>query len=309
MARCIPKARDGFLQEPPAEGTWLDRIAIGTAAWYSWLEQHRSFSFAARCVAFTARKEQRPGGWYWYAYRRSQGKLHNAYLGKSEDLTLERLTATAEALKRAGDTCEGGTQRSLRVVGGHPLQAHQAAIITTRVVAEQFSEPEPASTYHLPVQLTPLIGREQEAASAAALLRRPEVRLLTLSGAAGIGKTRLAIQVAADLRDDFADGVAFVSLAPIYDPSLVLATIAQTLGVEAPRNEPVAERLGALLRNKHLLLVLDNFEQVAAAASHLLELLTASPQLKLLVTSREVLHLRAEQQFAVPLAIPTGGMS
>jgi predicted ATPase len=157
----------------------------------------------------------------------------------------------------------------------------------------------------LPVQLTPLIGREQEAASAAALLCRPEIRLLTMCGAAGIGKTRLAIQVATDLLEDFADGVAFVSLAPIRDPNLVLLTIAQTLGLNEPENEPEASRLSAFLQDKHLLLVLDNFEQVMGAAPSLLDLLAASPHLKLLVTSREVLHLRAEQQFAVPpLALP-----
>ncbi len=124
-------------------------------------------------------------------------------------------------------------------------------------------------------------------------------------GTAGIGKTRLALQVAADLLDDFADGVSFVSLAPISDPNLVLSTIAQTLGLKVLGNEPVAERLSALLQKKHLLLVLDNFEQVMGAASQLVELLTASPKLKLLVTSREVLHLRTEQQFPVPpLALP-----
>lgn len=125
------------------------------------------------------------------------------------------------------------------------MQVHQASIIafpTTRTVAEQLSEPEPVPKHNLPVQLTPLIGREQEAASAAALLRRPEVRLLTMIGTAGIGKTRLALQVAADLLDDFADGVSFVSLAPISDPNLVLSTIAQTLGLKEPGNELVAER-------------------------------------------------------------------
>jgi LuxR family maltose regulon positive regulatory protein len=95
MARSIPKARDGVLQASTAEGLSLDPIAIGTAAWYDWLEQHRSFSFETDHLTFTARKEQRPGGWYWYAYRRSQGKLRAAYLGKSEELTLERLTMAA----------------------------------------------------------------------------------------------------------------------------------------------------------------------------------------------------------------------
>jgi predicted ATPase/DNA-binding CsgD family transcriptional regulator len=272
MARSISTVRDGALQAYTAEGTSVDPITIGTAAWFRWLERHQSFSFKAGRMTFTARKEQRPGGWYWYAYRRSQGKLHTAYLGKSEELTVERLNTIAQALER----------------GDAPIQ-----------------KPEPVPTYPLPVQLTPLIGREQEASSAAALLRRPEVRLLTMCGAAGIGKTRLAIQVAADLLEDFADGVAFVSLAPIRDSTLVLATIAHTLGLHDFGNEPGASHLHAFLRNKHLLLVLDNFEHVMGAASDLVDLLTASPHLKLLVTSREVLHLRAEQQFTVPpLALP-----
>jgi predicted ATPase/DNA-binding NarL/FixJ family response regulator len=308
MAHSIAKARDGFLQEHTVQGTSLSPITIGTPAWYSWLEQHRSFSFETPCMTFTARKEQRPGGWYWYAYRRSQGKLHTAYLGKSEELTLERLTTAAQALERAGDTREGKTHRSPQAVGDTALQAQQASIIafpTTRTVVEQPREPEPAPKHHLPMQLTPLIGREQEAASAAALLRRPEVRLLTMVGTAGIGKTRLAIQVAADLLPDFTDGVSFVSLAPIRNHNLVLPTVAQTLGLYEPGHEPEASRLRTFLQHKHLLLVLDNFEHVIAAVSQLLDLLTASPHLKLLVTSREVLHLRAEQQFAVPpLALP-----
>ena len=276
MAHRMPKASDGTLQHYTEGRTSLDPIPIGTAAWYIWLEQHRSFSFEADRLTFTARKEQRPGGWYWYAYRRSQGKLRTSYLGKSEELTLERLTTVAQALEGIGDAPGGGPQPSQGGVG-----------ITA-----------------LPVQLTPFIGREQEAASAAVLLRRPEVRLLTMCGAGGIGKTRLAIQVAEDLLPDFADGVFFVSLAPIRDSTLVLATIARTLGLHDPGNEP-GDSLRAFLQNKHLLLVLDNFEQVMAAASDLVDLLSASPHLKLLVTSREVLHLRVEQQFAVPpLALP-----
>jgi len=301
MARGIPKARDGSLHQHTVEGASIDPIPIGTAEWYSWLEQHRSFCFEAGRVTLTARKEQRPGGRYWYAYRRSQGKLHSVYLGKSEELTLERLKTTAEAL-------EGETHSPLQGFGDNALQVHQASIIpfpTTHSVAEQLREPESAPKHHLPVQLTPLIGREQDAASAVTLLRRPEVRLLTMIGTGGIGKTRLALQVAADLLEDFAEGVYFVSLAPISDPDLVLSTIAQTLGLKVLGNEPVAERLSGFLQEKHFLLVLDNFEQVMATAPHLVELLTASPTLKLLVTSREVLHLRVEQQFSVPpLALP-----
>jgi len=308
MARSIPKAREGFLHQETVETTSPHTLSIGTAAWYRWLEQHSSFTFETPHVTFTARKEQRPGGWYWYAYRRRQGKLHSAYLGKSAELTLERLNAAAEALEGAGEALAGGTHRPPGMSGDHALQVHQASIIafpTPSTGAERLKEPEPVPNHTLPVQLTPLIGREQDAASAAALLRRPAVRLLTMIGTAGIGKTRLAVQVASDLLHDFLHGVSFVSLAPIRDPDLVLPTIAQALGLKENAGETVADRLKTYLHRKHCLLVLDNFEHVITAAPLLVELLAACPQLKLLVTSREVLYLRAEQQFSVPpLALP-----
>src|SRR6266567_8438985 len=164
---------------------------------------------------------------------------------------------------------------------------------------------EKAIIHTLPAQLTPLIGREQEVAAACTLLRRPEVRLVTLTGTGGIGKTRLALQVATDLLADFADGVCFVSLAAVSDPDLVVATIAQTLGLKDSGGQAPLELLKTSLSEKCLLFLLDNFEQVAAAAPQLSELLGACPHLKLLVTSRAVLHLRGEQEFAVPpLALP-----
>ena len=158
---------------------------------------------------------------------------------------------------------------------------------------------------NLPAQPTPLIGREREIAAMAALLRRADVRLVTLTGPGGTGKTRLALQVAAELLDDFADGVYFVNLAPISDPSLVATTIAQTLGVAEVASRPVEESLHAYLRAKQMLLLLDNFEQVLDAAPLVAELLAAAPGLKVLVTSRAVLHLYGEHEFAVPpLALP-----
>ncbi len=158
---------------------------------------------------------------------------------------------------------------------------------------------------NLPAQPTPLIGREQEGAAVCGLLRREDVRLLTLTGPAGTGKTRLGLQVAADLIDDFADGAFFVPLAPISDPGLVTSTIAQTLGVREASGQPLLESLQDALRAKQMLLLLDNFEQVVAAALVVAELLIGCPRLKILVTSREVLHLRGEHEFPVPpLALP-----
>src|SRR5437763_9402266 len=158
---------------------------------------------------------------------------------------------------------------------------------------------------NLPAQLTPLIGREQEIQAACALLGQPEVRLVTLTGTGGVGKTRLGLQVVTDLLDDFAGGVCFVPLAPISDPDLVVPTIAQTLGIKEAGERPFKDLLQAHLQDKRLLLLLDNFEQVLAAAPELSDLLAGCPQLKILVTSRAVLHIRGEHEFPVPpLALP-----
>ncbi len=162
-----------------------------------------------------------------------------------------------------------------------------------------------SSTHNLPAQLTPLIGREQEVAAACTLLRRPDVRLVTLTGTGGVGKTRLALQVAADLLANFPDGVSFVSLAPISDPDLVIPTIAQALEIKESGARPLLDLLKAFLMDKHPLLLLDNFEQILPAAPHLTDLLTSCPHLTILVTSRATLHVQGEHDYPVPpLALP-----
>jgi len=159
--------------------------------------------------------------------------------------------------------------------------------------------------HNLPIQPTPLVGREREIAGASMLLRRDDVRLMTLTGPGGIGKTRLAIQVAAELVDDFADGVYFLRLSRLTDPTLVLPTIAQTLGLKEAGSQLIAETLREYVRGRQILLVLDNFEQIVAAASDMGSLLESADRLKVLVTSRMPLRLRGEHEYTVtPLALP-----
>src|SRR5215217_2338175 len=153
---------------------------------------------------------------------------------------------------------------------------------------------------NLPTQPTPLVGREREVAGVCRLLRGGGVRLLTLTGPGGMGKTRLALQVAADLVDEFEDGVFLVPLAPISDPDLVVPTVARTLDITETSGRTPEEALKDYLRNKEIVLVLDNFEQVVEAAPLVGELLSACPALKVLATSRTVLRLYGEREFTVP---------
>lgn len=172
-------------------------------------------------------------------------------------------------------------------------------------VTEAAANPKSEVRHNLPPQLTPLVGREREIEQVSNLLTRPQVRLLTLTGPGGIGKTRLALQVAREMLEQFPAGVYFVPLAPISDPALVVSVIAHQLGLIESGNLPLLDKLKAYLHDKKLLLVLDNFEQLVAASTMVGELLQTAPGLKILVTSRSVLHLYEENEFVVPpLALP-----
>ncbi len=156
----------------------------------------------------------------------------------------------------------------------------------------------------LPQPLTSFVGRERESAACRALLLRPDVRLVTLTGPGGAGKTRLAVEMGLEVAGSF-EAVWFVGLGAIRDPELVISTIAQALGVRETGSQPLFERLVAFVASGSALLILDNFEQVLPAAARLTEILARCPLLKVLVTSREVLHLTGEHDYPVPpLAIP-----
>jgi predicted ATPase len=288
-------------------------VVVGTDAWYTWLmdQQIHSFSFRHPLGAFTARRERKRHGWYWYAYRKRAGRLRKAYLGKTEELTLERLNAVAAALIGQSNNDDGPQvhpdepDRSAPQLSSDTVDGKGRFYLTPTSAITYPTEPGQATKHNLPAQLTPLIGREQEVAAACALLRQLEVRLLTLTGMGGVDKTCLGLQIATDLLKDFADGVCFVSLAPISDPELVIPAITKTLGLSETRDQPFVERLAAHLHEKNMLLFLDNFEQVIRAAPVLTELLGRCPSLKILVTSREVLRVHSEQEIPVlPLALP-----
>jgi predicted ATPase/DNA-binding CsgD family transcriptional regulator len=149
----------------------------------------------------------------------------------------------------------------------------------------------------LPTSLTSLLGREREMATLYKLLTQADVRLVTITGSGGVGKTSLALQVAHELQDAFPDGVFFVSLAAITDSTLIIPTIAQALGVTESPNRLLLDSLKDFLRKKQMLLLLDNFEQIISAAPLLTELLNACAELRMMVTSREALRLRGEHEF------------
>lgn len=199
---------------------------------------------------------------------------------------------------------------SLRDLGSHRLKDIQQPERLSQVIIPGLpADFPPLKTldrrqHNLPTQPTPLLDRTEPLGILTAWLRH-DARLVTLTGPGGTGKTRLAIQAAAELVDAFPDGVWLVRLSRLTDPALVIPTIAQTLGLKETSGQSLAELLRAYVEDKRLLLVLDNFEQVVGAAAEIADLLEASQGLRALVTSRAPLRLRGEREYPlVPLALP-----
>jgi predicted ATPase len=211
----------------------------------------------------------------------------------------------------ARDSLANVTGIELRDLGTHrlrdvsePVRIFHAALpdVPNNFTPLKSLTPRPTN---LPAALTSFIGREREVIDIGARLRRPETRLLTLIGPGGIGKTRLALQSAGNLRDEFEHGVFFATLGPIRQPDLLPHTIAHALSLEAGECQNPVEALRDYLHERHLLLVLDNFEQILDAAPLVNELLAAAPRLKVLVTSREALDIYGEQTYKLePLTAP-----
>jgi predicted ATPase/class 3 adenylate cyclase len=275
----------------------------------------------------------------------AQRALHRAEWEETDSLRVRMALHTGAAEERAGDYFGPSLNRVARLLSaGHGAQVLMS-LATEELVRDELPEgvglrdlgerrlkdlfrPEhvfqitasglptefaplltlDARLNNLPAQPSPLVGREREVAQVCERLRNPAVRLLTLTGPGGTGKTRLGLQAAADLMDEFEGGTFFVPLAPITDPTFVAPTIARALGLTETADQTLEELLRDYLGERHTLLLLDNFEQVLGAAPLVTELLSAAPNLKVLTTSRILLRLYGEYEFAVPpLEVPDPG--
>jgi predicted ATPase/class 3 adenylate cyclase len=199
---------------------------------------------------------------------------------------------------------------SLRDLGEHPLRdLHRPEHVFQLIHPDLTADFPPLRTLttqpnNLPVEPTPFLGRENQVAQVVNLLSRDDVRLLTITGPGGVGKTRVAVQAAADMLEDFPDGVWFIDLSALDDPNLVPSAVATVLGVREEGGE-LARRLATVVGAKRLLLVLDNFERVLESASLVTSLLAAGPGAKVLVTSHTPLHSSGEQEYPLlPLLLP-----
>jgi predicted ATPase/DNA-binding XRE family transcriptional regulator len=224
-------------------------------------------------------------------------------------LSQEALAARAQLSTRGISDLERGVKQRPRfdtlnlLSSALALSEQQRALLLAAARPEltaRMDTPSSTSPINVPLPPTRLIGREQERSRVLALLQRTDIRLLTITGAGGVGKTRLGLQLAHDLSTHFTDGVVFVALAPVLDAALVPTVIAQALGLREEAGTSPHEQVCVFLHLRHFLLVLDNVEHLLGAASFVVDVLATCPHVSILVTSRMPLHVRAEQVF--PLA-------
>ena len=274
---------------------------------------------------------------------KAQHDLASALWGETGALRVRMALHVGEAARRNGDYYGPTLNRTARVMsaghGGQVLLSAAAAALVAEQLPEgstlrdlgehrlkdlghpervfQLVHPELPSSFpplvtpsrrttELPGEPSAFVGRAAELKKIRVHLEDESVRLLTLTGPGGIGKTRLALRAAADQADRFEDGAVFVDLSAARDSPSMLAAIARPLGLTDTRDEPLLDELARELRDQRVLLILDNFEQVTASAPTAAQLMLGCPRLKLLVTSREPLHVRGEHLFAVPpLSMPS----
>jgi transcriptional regulator with XRE-family HTH domain len=236
-------------------------------------------------------------------------------LRESAGLTQEELAARAGLTRNAVSALERGERRrryphTVRsLAGAMDLSEPERAALVAAVPGRQDRPAGFLKPATLPAP-TPLLGRERDLREVLDLLHRPEVRLLTLTGVGGVGKTSLAVRAAHDSAKHFGHGVAFVALAPLGDPSLVLPSVVRTLGLTEPRGATSRDVLFSYMRDKRMLLTLDNFEHVLDAAPEVADLLGACPHLAVMATSRAPLRVRGEQEYPVEsLALPASTRS
>src|SRR5215212_7780228 len=310
LLRTAIEARDGYVFKTVGDafcaafGTATDAAEAALACQLALLEEGWAEEVGAirvRMALHTGAAEERDGDYFGPPVNRV-ARLMSAGHGGQVLLSLP-----AQELVR--DQLPAGT--SLRDLGEHRLKdLFRPERVFQLVSPDLPSEFPPLRTLdayrnNLPLQPTPLVGREKEVAEVCDLLRGEETRLLTFTGPGGIGKTRVALQAAADLLDDFPDGTFFAPLATLTQAELFFSTVAETLGVQETGEQPLDESLKDYLKERRLLLVLDNFEQVLGAAPTVTELLAAAPGLKVLATSRAPLGLYGEHEYDVPpLSVP-----
>lgn len=268
-------------------------LPVGGSEWYHWLEGAKAFIFACAEGHFTVYKDrsgQQATERYWRMYRRSNKRLHRVYLGVTSALTLEHLHNAAIEIVLLEKASAGQS------VPGEILSLPAYSLLIGS---------QPVSTNSVPLVYNRLLERKQALAVVSALLKKPGTRLLTLTGPGGVGKTTFSWQVARHISADFADEVIYIGLETVNDPAHLPLTLAHHLGLQYDEGAILEERLISALKDKQLLLVLDNFEQILAAAHTLVRLLDECAQVKILVTSRKPLRVRGERTYQVqPLKVP-----